>query len=91
MTESHYHFRLIEDPGHAWLEVPRLLIRALGIEEEISGYSYQRKGLVYLEEDLDAGILITALQDRGAEMTIEHLETDESSFVRTLRRYDPLD
>ena len=44
-------FRFISDPGHGWLEVPRSLLSELGILEEITTYSYQKKELVYLEED----------------------------------------
>ena len=47
-------FRFISDPGHGWLEVPRSLLSELGILEEITTYSYQKKELVYLEEDCDA-------------------------------------
>jgi hypothetical protein len=53
-------YRFIEDPGHGWLEVPIEQINALGIAEKISGYSYKRNGMAYLEEDCDAGTFIDA-------------------------------
>jgi len=46
-------YKFFHDPGHGWLEVPRKELRALGITSQISTYSYQNKGMVYLEEDCD--------------------------------------
>lgn len=53
--ESTPHHRLlyIEDAAHGWLQVPRTLLGSLGIADSITSYSYQRDGMVYLEEDLD--------------------------------------
>jgi len=53
-------YRFISDPGHAWLEVPRAELVALNILDKVSHYSYQNKGMVYLEEDCDAGLFIDA-------------------------------
>jgi len=51
----------IIDCGHGWLEVERKELTKLGIENDISGFSYQKGTKVYLEEDLDAGVLFKAL------------------------------
>ena len=48
------------DPGHGWLQVPKKLIRELGIGKEISSYSYQDEDFLYLEEDCDAVLFIEA-------------------------------
>jgi hypothetical protein len=40
-----------EDPGHGWIEVKRSELKALGIEKEISSFSYQKKDSVSLEEN----------------------------------------
>jgi hypothetical protein len=57
-------YRFIEDPGHGWLEVPIEQIKAFGIEGKISGYSYKRNGMAYLEEDCDAGLFINAYKEQ---------------------------
>ena len=50
------------DSGHGWLAVKRNELVLLGIEKNISHYSYQKGKTVYLEEDRDAGIFITAFK-----------------------------
>jgi len=54
-------YRFISDPGHAWLEVPRTELVELEILGQVSSYSYQHNGMVYLEEDCDAGLFIDAM------------------------------
>ncbi|WP_130855568.1 hypothetical protein [Olivibacter jilunii] len=53
-------FTFHEDPGHGWLEVPYQTIVDLGIQADITGYSYRQDGRAYLEEDLDAATFIMA-------------------------------
>jgi len=87
------------DPGHAWLEVDRSDLKLLGIDKQISGYSYQdnNTGKVYLEEDQDAGIYLNAIfpdalnnaefqQFRGKYINDQYREND--IFVRRLRHYN---
>lgn len=57
------------NPGHAWLAVPLAEIRALGIGDKISGYSYRSGSMAYLEEDCDAGVFIEAKRASGAVLT----------------------
>lgn len=47
-------FNFFCDPSHGWLAVKRPELVELGIETQISGYSYQKGDYVYLEEDSDA-------------------------------------
>jgi len=58
-------YKFIEDPGHGWLEVERLEIERLCLEDQISRYSYVRGAKVYLEEDCDADVFIRAKTARG--------------------------
>jgi len=51
-----------EDSAHGWLQVPKQLIKKLGIGAEISGYSYQDKNNIYLEEDCDLSLFYNKLQ-----------------------------
>jgi len=49
-----------DDPGHGWLEVTRKECEELGILGDISPYSYEKDGMVYLEEDLDVSVFLKA-------------------------------
>lgn len=46
-------FTFYNDPGHGWLKVPFKTLVALGIENDISAYSYMYGEHAYLEEDGD--------------------------------------
>ena len=53
-------------PSHAWLAVPRELLKRLNLEKEISSFSYQQTHkdgtpIVFLEEDCDATKLIKTI------------------------------
>ena len=54
-----------EDAGHGWLAVKRSLLKALGIEKDITDFSYQKGDTVYLEEDADATCFWEALEAAG--------------------------
>lgn len=53
-------YKWYTDPGHAWLQVPKAVLKELGIQHKISGYSYMKDADAYLEEDCDAGIFVDA-------------------------------
>lgn len=55
-------FLFVEDAGHGYLKVPKRHLEHLGIEEQITEYSYQSKNYAYLEEDCDANTFITAME-----------------------------
>ena len=52
------NFTFYEDASHGWLEVPKSLLKELGIADQISSYSYQSGDMVYLEEDADLSLFI---------------------------------
>ena len=71
------HRNFHEDPGHGWLAVPLDELMELGIASKISTYSYFKTGIVYLEEDLDAGIYIDAVKANGDTVRIkEHYKNN---------------
>lgn len=83
------------DPGHAWLEVDRLELFRLGIESKISGYSYQNKDKVYLEEDCDCAIFFEALfgssewyKDQANKEKIHAIPTKHTNNDSKVRRYE---
>lgn len=78
------------DAGHGWLEVPRKLVKALGIEAEISSFSYQKHGTVYLEEDSDAPKFIKAYtRVLGMPPYVTELDSVDHSLIRTYRPFTP--
>jgi hypothetical protein len=65
MPELSTHLTFIADPGHGWLKVPLAEIAALGIEGEISPYSFIKGNYAYLEEDCDCPSYLEARAGQG--------------------------
>jgi hypothetical protein len=81
-------FIFYSDPGHGWLQVPRGLLRQLGIEDKVSGYSYQRLGDVFLEEDCDYSLFMRAMKEAGMPFDVTEVnEARSDSWVRSLPHY----
>jgi len=78
-----------QDPGHGWVAVKRSLVESLGIADAITPYSYQNGQTVYLEEDLDADLLIKALTARGETVTFDVRHTNSHSSIRNYPHYAP--
>lgn len=91
------HLTFVNDPGHGWLKVPLTDIAALGIEAQITPYSYIEGQYAYLEEDLDAPHYLKALTAQGLpqpEITDQYVErfsrdkdrfTHDPAFWRRIR------
>jgi len=77
------------DPGHAWLAVKLSEIKMLGIETEISSYSYVKGKTAYLEEDCDAGKFINAMRAKGIEVEVKDGACRERSPIRYFKSYSP--
>lgn len=75
------------DPAHGWVKVKNSLLKKLGIEREISGYSYTRGDYSYLEEDLDATTLDNALNKLGVKAKYKEFHTNKSSKIRSYNGY----
>lgn len=74
------------DPGHGWLQVPKELVKELGIRKAISPYSYQDKEYLYLEEDCDADLFYQAyVRQYGKPMEVVVQHYNDECFVRNLR------
>jgi hypothetical protein len=82
-------FNYYTDPGHGWVKVSRKLLIKLGIENKISGYSYQRGESVYLEEDSDMSLLMNAFQLHGKELELNRYHTNRSSKIRSYQSFKP--
>jgi hypothetical protein len=57
-------FTFIEDPAHGWVKVPISVLKELGIESDITSYSYRKGDYAYLEEDVDAVKFIDAFKKK---------------------------
>lgn len=75
------------DPGRGWVAVPRDVIDQLGVADKVSAYSYESNGMVYLEEDCDAGPVLRLLEERGANVRIAERHTDADHWIRRLPAY----
>jgi len=76
------------DPGHGWGKASRLELVKLGILEKISGYSYQRKEWVYLEEDCDMSLYIDTLKNCGFEVKFNNHLTNLQSRIRSFDSFE---
>lgn len=75
------------DPGHAWAKVTRHELKRLGIADQISCFSYQNKGYVFLEEDSDLFKYTEALRLKGYTITFVEKWTNRRSKIRLYDNY----
>ena len=80
------------DHAHGWLKAPYSDLIELGIQNNITRYSYQRvnkKGekFVYLEEDCDFTTYVNALKEKGITLNIKEHFCDERSSIRSYDDY----
>lgn len=77
----------VQDPGHGWIAADMQRLRALGIADKITPYSYRDGDLVWLEEDCDAAAYIGALREAGIHYRIVETHTRGDAWIRKLPRY----
>lgn len=77
------------DPGHGWLRVPMKKLTELGIQNDITHYSYMKGADAYLEEDTDAWHFIKALKKTGETYEFIQHHTDQQSQIRDYDTYTP--
>lgn len=86
-------YDFFSDPGHGWLKVERRELVELGIENQISGYSYQKGDYVYLEEDGDASKFADAWEAKHQvklmNASITYHIADRASRIRTYQPFNP--
>ena len=71
------------DPGHGWVSVKRKILIDLGIENDISTYSYMRGKSAYLEEDCDLTLLYNACDSMGIDIKLTTKHTNKPSPIRS--------
>jgi hypothetical protein len=76
------------DSGHAWAKVKKQFLSKLGIDKDISHYSYQRGDYAYLEEDSDLTKLCIALDANAIEYAFDEKHAYERpSKIRSYQSY----
>ena len=76
------------DAGHGWISVALKDLKTLGIEKDISEFSYMNKNCAFLEEDCDAGKFLRAARNAGWNVSIVASKSDvDYSPIRSLCRY----
>jgi hypothetical protein len=82
-------FKFIADGGHAWLRVPHKVIEELDMgSESFSQYSYIDEYFMYLEEDVDAGLFVSAYLARyGHEPTYTHIFEERTNIRYKMRNW----
>lgn len=76
------------DPGHGWLEVPKVIARGLGKAfcDSISFFSYQDQNNLYLEEDDDASKALAALRGNGYVVSFNEICHKNEAPCRNFKR-----
>jgi len=80
-------FNYYQDPAHGWVKVKNSLLKKLGIEREISAYSFTRGDYSYLEEDMDASLLDKTLNEKNIGTKYKQFHTNKSSKIRNYKSY----
>jgi hypothetical protein len=78
-----------QDSGHGWLEVPVREIKAMGLENRITPYSYLDRDKVYLEEDLDAGTFLDIRKLLPKPVDFRNNYMDGMCYIRDFPHYKP--
>ena len=85
VMEKVYH----SDPGHGWLAVKLDDLKMLGIEADISSFSYIKGKTAYLEEDCDMSTFIKAAETKGIKVEVKQGAVRDRSPIRSFRQYTP--
>ena len=83
-------YQCYNDPAHGWLKVALRELRKLGIENQVSNYSYVRGEFAYLEEDCDASLFLRAKKFIGEDVEIVDNYSNKMSKIRSYMPYSVL-
>ncbi len=87
-TATTVYYTYHTDPGHGWLEVGIDELDLLGIRSEVSCYSYIKGDKAYLEEDCDMELFMNAMEAKGVNVKLAHInEPTKDSVIRSYRRF----
>jgi hypothetical protein len=92
MKDPIYKFKFYSDAGHGWLAVKRKVLLEFFDANQISTYSYQRGGTVYLEKDCDMPKFLSKLKNTGYKYEIEEKRSKtDRSIIRSYENFDKKD
>lgn len=77
-----------DSPSHAWGKVTYQQLIELGIEGDVSKYSYRDGQLVFLEEDCDLPLFVSAARSAGLEIEFHEIELFCDDLLRSFDRYE---
>jgi hypothetical protein len=83
-------FKYYQDPGHGWIAVKVELLEQLGINGQISEFSYinETGTTAYLEEDCDASLFVEKyIEAFGQKPQWKDAYTEKKHWVRSYPRY----
>jgi hypothetical protein len=80
-------FNFHSDAGHGWVAVPLKLLADLKLIDKISGCSYIKGKTVYLEEDCDAEVFVSAWKAQGNQFLFNEKYSDRSA-IRSYPSYN---
>jgi hypothetical protein len=76
-----------QDPGHGWAKISLDKLKALGIDQDISYFSYTRGSYAYLEEDCDLSTLYRACDKQGIKLVLREYHSNKNSKIRNYQSY----
>lgn len=84
-------YQVYNDAAHGWVKVPVKRLIELGIEQEITKWSYLSKDgrYAFLEEDQDATTFVDAAIAQGETPTFRDNYSYKSSKIRNYPNYQP--
>ena len=80
-------YTLYSDAGHGWLRVKVEELYRLGIEYDISMFSYIFGETAYLEEDCDLATFMEAKQSVGESVEFNDVDAGTDSVIRLYDSY----
>jgi len=76
------------DASHGWIAVKLSELKMLGIENDITNFSYIKGKTAYLEEDQDAITFIKAMKAKGIDVSVRQGPPRDRSPIRSFKTYE---
>jgi len=87
MNQKIKKYHIYGDAQHSWCKVKFSEIVKLGIQNQITDYSYARGEYLFLEQDCDMSTFVKALEKVGIKPEWIGHHTNKQSKIRSYSRY----